>query len=503
MKRVILPLFVCLGVFIALALIPTARTASAQESDGGNIQSAETKIGAIFPLGDTDAYSFNAQTGQGIVIQMNNEDSLCRPVIDLYAPSGILEKRSAIDYYHCYAIARIDNYTLKETGTYTIVAWDTANYIGNYSLSLVLIPGATVSPQDGDGGNIQSAETKKGAISPRADTDAYSFNAQTGQGIVIQMNNEDSLCRPVIDLYAPSGVLEERSAIDYYHCYAIARIDNYTLKETGTYTIVAWDTANYTGNYSLSLVLMPPPKELAVITLFPATNFTMSSTTLNGILLNLGIESSVEVSFEWGLDTNYGSEKFAQTMTNTGAFSANLENLMPDTTYHFRAKAVGVGTAYGNDMFFTILSGGFQIPLKAGWNMVSVPVVADNSSVSAVFPGVAAVYTWNPATKSYVTPTTVLPEKGYWVAVTADKTITVSGTPVTSWNTAIKAGWNMIGSVIDNASIASPNDNPDGSVQPFAYSWDAVAKSYVMTTTIGSGKGNWVASIRDCTLTMP
>ena len=135
--------------------------------------------------------------------------------------------------------------------------------------------------------------------------------------------------------------------------------------------------------------------------------------------------------------------------------------------------------------------------------MVSVPVTPTNNSVSAVFPGVAAVYTWNSDTKSYITPTTVAPETGYWVAVTGDKTITVTGTPVSTWTTDIKAGWNMIGSVINSTSFTSPNDNPDGSIQPFAYWWDPMTKSYVMTTNIEPGKGYWVASVNACSLTLP
>ena len=74
---------------------------------------------------------------------------------------------------------------------------------------------------------------------------------------------------------------------------------------------------------------------------------------------------------------------------------------------------------------------------------------------------------------------------------------------MTTWTSAIKAGWDMVGSVIGNSSIANPNDNPDGSVQPFAYWWDPATKSYIMTTTIESGKGYWVASVKDCVLTLP
>ena len=61
----------------------------------------------------------------------------------------------------------------------------------------------------------------------------------------------------------------------------------------------------------------------------------------------------------------------------------------------------------------------------------------------------------------------------------------------------------MIGSVSANASIADPNDDPDGSVIPTAYWWDPVGKSYVLTTDIEPAKGYWVASVCGCTLTLP
>jgi hypothetical protein len=143
-----------------------------------------------------------------------------------------------------------------------------------------------------------------------------------------------------------------------------------------------------------------------------------------------------------------------------------------------------------------------DISLKAGWNMVSLPVTPGNSSVNAVFSGVAAVYTWNPATKSYITPTTIETCKAYWVASTQDTTITVCGEPVICCTIDMKAGWNLIGAPFNTASISDPNDDPDGCVQPFAYTWDSVLKSYVMTTDIEPGKGYWVASLCNCTLNM-
>jgi len=60
------------------------------------------------------------------------------------------------------------------------------------------------------------------------------------------------------------------------------------------------------------------------------------------------------VSFDWGTTTDYGNTTTVQTMTGIGAFSYALDGLLtPGTTYHFRAKAVGDGTVYGDDLTFT------------------------------------------------------------------------------------------------------------------------------------------------------
>ncbi|MCK5213407.1 MAG: hypothetical protein KAQ74_05725, partial [Dehalococcoidia bacterium] len=146
-----------------------------------------------------------------------------------------------------------------------------------------------------------------------------------------------------------------------------------------------------------------------------------------------------------------------------------------------------------------------ELSLKAGWNMVSVPVQAADMSTSAVFPGADAVYTWNAIGKSYSMPTTIAPEEGYWVAVSTDQIVIVEGTPVDSWEEEpISAGWNMIGSVCgESVDFSNPADAPDGSVEGFAYAWDPLAKSYSYTTTIEPGKGYWIAATQECTLTLP
>jgi len=145
-----------------------------------------------------------------------------------------------------------------------------------------------------------------------------------------------------------------------------------------------------------------------------------------------------------------------------------------------------------------------DLDLQTGWNMVSVPVEADDMSVGAVFPDAEAVYWWNPATKSYTVPTTIEPEKSYWVATTSADTVTVSGTPVTEWTDELVAGWNMAGSVYgDPVAVDDLVDDPSGSVQTNAvYHWTPGEKSYDVASQIQQGLGYWMAATQGCDLTV-
>ena len=142
--------------------------------------------------------------------------------------------------------------------------------------------------------------------------------------------------------------------------------------------------------------------------------------------------------------------------------------------------------------------------LEVGWNMVSVPVEADDMTVGVIFPDAEAVYTWDPGTKSYIMPTTIDPELSYWVAMTSADTVTVTGEAVTTWTYALSLGWNMAGSVYgDPVDMDDLVDDPAGSVQKNAiYHWNPETKSYDGATQIQEGLGYWMACTDGCDLTI-
>ena len=112
------------------------------------------------------------------------------------------------------------------------------------------------------------------------------------------------------------------------------------------------DGTSYGGEKSFTIPTIPP-----AVTTSAATDVGNTSATLNGNLTGLGTAAAVQVSFEWGPNTSYGNNTDPQTVTGTGAFSANISGLTVGTTYHYRTKADGDGDpVYGSDIVFVCTS---------------------------------------------------------------------------------------------------------------------------------------------------
>jgi hypothetical protein len=148
----------------------------------------------------------------------------------------------------------------------------------------------------------------------------------------------------------------------------------------------------------------------------------------------------------------------------------------------------------------------FTLDLKAGWNMISFPVMPDNKDPDSIFPGDYTMFRWDAVNKLYVLCTDENIENGvgYCVYVLAAENVVVSGTPVDSLALPLSAGWNLIGVPLGGASIASPDDTPDGSVLPYAFTWDAENRRYTPPVTdLVAGAGYWVYAMNSCVLRLP
>jgi hypothetical protein len=120
-------------------------------------------------------------------------------------------------------------------------------------------------------------------------------------------------------------------------------------------------------SYGIEKSFYTPVYAVPAVDAYDVSNITSNSATLNGwfgtpVTANgsSGPEIAANVSFQWGVSSrNYIYETTPESINISGIFIANLTGLSANTTYYFRAKAVGEWMggwmSLGNEWSFTTL----------------------------------------------------------------------------------------------------------------------------------------------------
>ncbi|GAB4572290.1 MAG: hypothetical protein Kow0077_11310 [Anaerolineae bacterium] len=246
---------------------------------------------ALQRRGEEHRYTFVAEAGQAVTIDMQAPtggglDSY----LELYGPDGALlvsndDGGSGVD-------SRIYNYILPQSGEYTIVAagFNRAS-TGSYTLRMGLgtpvpTPTPTPTPEPG-GGPITIGEIRSGAINHGTQVDEWQFEAQAGEIVTIRMETTGvaSPLDPFIELVGPNGNVlisddDSGTGLD-------ARIADYILPASGTYTIRASGRNGSRGIYNMVLRAGRPP----TATLPPPTPGPSPTPVLAAIALGERVEA--------------------------------------------------------------------------------------------------------------------------------------------------------------------------------------------------------------------
>jgi hypothetical protein len=220
--------------------------------------------------------------------------------------------------------------------------------------------------------------------------------------------------------------------------------------------------------------------------------------------------------------------------------SIELLNLNPrpgePTSIDMRAQSSFSYTVENNGLdqarFFSLVvtapgvqSAPFQ--LSDGFNMVSIPVTAQNPAAANVFFGLSplVIYRYDPNTGYEIFPstptfTTVEPGRGYFVRPrAAGYQLKVLGVPVVGQTTvAIRKGWNLIGNPFNvpvnganilirtaTGDISAADAIRQGLLQDAFFTFDSVTRNYTAPQSFATGtfqpwRGYWVLSFQDVTL---
>ena len=149
---------------------------------------------------------------------------------------------------------------------------------------------------------------------------------------------------------------------------------------------------------------------------------------------------------------------------------------------------------------FTILVSAeveFTLELRAGWNMVSLPVSPDDALAASSVLGDVGFYqlvTWSGS--GYIVTSDFEAGKGYWLLVLEDVNVTVTGPPVDSLSLSLSPGWSMVGGTYDEVQSAD--------VFPGFYqlvTWTGTG--YTPATVFEPGKGYWALVLEETQIQLP
>jgi hypothetical protein len=322
-------------------------TVNAHNGTGGNGNASQTPARVIDELG-LPAQSFS---GDYIVIPDANGFSI--PV-----PGGFTCEDSFSPHLATFGNSPDRAYTLIKGNPSGELEWGLQVYSNNYS-----DPGRSLYYVFSPAGGLGAGSYTKGSITLDSWVNmagvATCTDAKHGTNVA-HRNGQSNIS--IADWASGNG----GAVITYSPGTAPLRIGawgNYyfpgRIKEVRISKIARSDAWLLTNNYSLkdNLVSFEVSSTPLSVTTRSASDLSTTGAILNADLTSRGTASTIAVSFDYGLTTDYGSDAdgIPPTLTNTGAFTASLIGLTPNTQYHYRAKAVGDDTAYGSDQTFTTL----------------------------------------------------------------------------------------------------------------------------------------------------
>jgi len=219
--------------------------------DGGPMTNGWEHKGFV-DLGDLDAWTFNANAGDSVVLRMGATNY--NPWIRLYGPDGksVAAVGSGVSGFQNVDLAT----TATNAGIYTVVVGNfTGNNTGSYILNLAQSPEPSfVAPGD-EGGAMTNGWEHTGFLD-LGDLDMWTINANAGDSLVVRMGATNY--NPYIRIYGPTGKqvgIGGNGVSGFQNVEVALQATN-----AGTYNVVVSSfSGNNSGGYILNMAQTPGP----------------------------------------------------------------------------------------------------------------------------------------------------------------------------------------------------------------------------------------------------
>lgn len=224
---------------------------------------------------------------------------------------------------------------------------------------------------------------------------------------------------------------------------------------------------------------------------------------------NGATEQPTDVTLLWS--TSQFSSSYDVQLSQNPSFTSLLVNdsLVSGTSrfvpslsyaveYHWRVRgrnAEYLGSWSGAFSFEVTPTGTFSYPVVSGWNMISVPLGAQNPARSALFPtSTSHAYAFDPS-NGYVQRDSLVEGVGYWLKFPSAGNVSLTG-DVRRYDTIyVREGWNIVGSLSDALPVVGIQQIPAGIVQSAYFGYTGTG--YASADTLLPAASYWVKVSQD------
>jgi hypothetical protein len=301
-----------------------AVTLNPPDTGGGDIVPGVTSFAAIDYPTDHDDWIFSGTKGDRVNIGMQILSSTSNSYVQLYGPNGFEGSPKNSGW------PQIQDWYLKDTGTYIIRASSDLSQTGSYSLGLQY---EVIS--DTPGGPITNGATVLGKIDKPGDTDDWTFTGPAGQTVSIGMctSTQHSNLWCFVQLVDPNGNVEANGG--WHSSSKSSSIQDHVLQLSGEYVIKAASRG-------------PAPEQMHEVGQY-GLSFS-SQTAAPGAPTNvLATASNGEAVVTWSAPADGGATITGYTVTaspggatatwSSGALTATVTGLTNGTAYTFTVTA--------------------------------------------------------------------------------------------------------------------------------------------------------------------
>jgi len=307
--------------------------------------------------------------------------------------------------------------------------------------------------------------------------------------------------------------------------------DSVRINSTEEQYIVNFHTKDYdlnVGEYAITVTFGEPDSLRG----YAIAHFALIDGTPPSPISNLhSTIGTTHINFTW---TNPSDPDFNHTelylngtfLTNITAPQNyyNITGLLPDTSYELSTRTVdingNINLTWVNDTASTLPASGTTLNLYTGWNLISLPLMPEDTSITSLLSPINGNYNiiweynasntsdhwkkYDPGVPFGNDLTNMEPGKGYWIMMTSNNTLPISGTVPESIDIDLKTSWNLVAfNSLDSQPIAEALSSINGNYSiVWAYDASDTAdhwKKYDPGVSFGNdlvnvepGRGYWI-----------